>query len=111
MLGDDSELIDGQEIGKLESQYPLVGDVGRSYIREKLADNTKKPQQWLEEIRERGSLKNQTACGPLLALLKHQGMQPCTAHARMLEQVRIHVIAVGCCLHNVLHADEAESLQ
>lgn len=68
------------------SQHPLVADVGRSFIREKLADNTKKPQQWLEDIRARGSLRD-PACGPLLALLKHQGMQPSAAHAKMLEEV------------------------
>jgi hypothetical protein len=91
MLGDDSDLIEG-DVYNLESadveQQPLVADIGRSFIREKLADNTKKPQQWLEEIRARGSLKN-PACGPLMSLLKHQGMQPCTAYARMLEQARL----------------------
>lgn len=88
MLRDQStELIDGDLYNFESSQHPLVADVGRSFIREKLADNTKKPQQWLEDIRERGSLKN-PACGPLLALLKHQGMQACKAHELMLEQVR-----------------------
>ena len=82
-----NELVDGDLYNLDSSQHPLVADVGRSFIREKLADNTKKPQQWLEDIRARGSLKN-PACGPLLALLKHQGMQACTAHAHMLEQVR-----------------------
>lgn len=86
MLGDCEELID--DLYSFESsQHPLVADVGRSFIREKLADNTKKPQQWLEEIRARGSLAN-PACGPLISLLKHQGMQPCTSHKLMLEQVR-----------------------
>lgn len=111
MLGDDSELIEGDLC--LESakhlEHPLVADVGKSFIREKLADNTKKPQQWLEEIRLRGSLKN-PACSALLAMLQHQGMQPCTAHACMLEQVCIPMTALAAALRCVLYDTPATAL-
>lgn len=70
-----------------EESPPLVGNVGRSFIREKLADHSKKPQQWLEEIRERGSLKN-PECAPLVSLLSHQGISSSVAHKAILDQVR-----------------------
>jgi len=78
-----------------EESPPLVGNVGRSFIREKLADHIKKPQQWLEEIRERGSLKN-PACAPLIALLSHQGIAASTAHKAILDQVR-RLATLGMC--------------
>jgi hypothetical protein len=87
MFEDDSEELLDCEFYTPTQPPPLVGDVGRSFIREKLADNSKKPQQWLEEIRERGSLKN-PACSPLISLLQHQGTQPSSAHRYLLEQVR-----------------------
>jgi hypothetical protein len=65
---------------------PLVGEVGRQFIREKLADNSKKPQAWLAEIRERGALKN-PACAPLMILLQQQGMASSSAHKEIFERV------------------------
>lgn len=78
-----------------EESPPLVGNVGRNFIREKLADHSKKPQQWLEEIRDRGSLKH-PECAPLVDLLLHQGISASSSHKAILDQVR----PVHCSVEN-----------